>query len=209
MATGQKQRKPSPATMRRWQADFEAALPRMRRVIHFRLRHLAEEQRDEETSESLALAWRAYLSLRLRGKDPEPLIGKIAEYAARQVNSGRRLVGIQPAADIMSRTCQNRHGYCVESIPDSDREDADPDIIDALCDGTLDSPADLATLRVDYGNWLDSLDDHLRDAAEGFAKGLNNTEVGERAGFGRGTGSSWRRELRERWDQKFNDEWKR
>jgi hypothetical protein len=70
---------PSSKQLARWHADFEAALPKMRTVMRFRLRHLSGERHETAMNDAVSVAWENYRSLCMRGKDPEPFINKIAE----------------------------------------------------------------------------------------------------------------------------------
>src|SRR4051812_9082666 len=97
--------------------DFEQALPTIKRVAKFRLRHLEGERLDDAIQETLALCWDAYRRLCLQGRDPTPLVGKIAEFSTRRVRCGRGLVNGEPVRDAMSAQSRHRHGYEMESIP--------------------------------------------------------------------------------------------
>ena len=59
----------------------------MRTVMRFRLRHLSGERHETAMNDAVSVAWENYRSLCMRGKDPEPFINKIAEYASRNVRS--------------------------------------------------------------------------------------------------------------------------
>lgn len=154
------------------QEQFEHDLPKMEKVLRFRMRGLRGERKDEAMAEALAVCWKAYLRFEELGRDTTPLVNKIAEYAARGVLSDKHL-----KRDVMTV----RHRRSMEAV-DSD------------------SPAEQAAANIDFNEWLDGLDERERIAALAFAEGRDNTEVGEMVGHGRGTGSNLRRSLRRSWD---------
>src|SRR5207244_9353691 len=84
------------------QAAFVAVLPRI--VTHGRLyfRHVkCPATREEAVAEMVALAWQWYARLAHRGKDAGQFISTLADYAARAVNSGRRLTGMEATKDVL------------------------------------------------------------------------------------------------------------
>lgn len=198
-------RKPTHAQLVRWQNEFVAALPRMQRVIRFRLRHLSEDRREEDSAEAIGIAWQNYRNLRMQGRDPAPYIGKIAEYAARSVNSGRKLTGLGRIHDVMSRVAQHEHGHDVESIPLSGEDPVNPAVLNALRDHREPSPADQAILNADYEAWLDTLDSRRRKVAQELAGERTNTEVGDLNGVSRGRICQHREELRRSWAERFQE----
>ena len=71
-------------------AAFLALLPRIERHARIAFRHLGCPQgRDDAVAETVALAWRWYLRLVERGKDPAAFVSALAGYAARARCRGR------------------------------------------------------------------------------------------------------------------------
>ena len=72
--------------------QFEAALPAMRRVIRYHLRHWPGHGHQEAIADAVSAAWAAWYGLVRRGLDPTR-VGPtgIAYNACRAVRSGRRL----------------------------------------------------------------------------------------------------------------------
>src|SRR5262245_13722971 len=96
-------------------APFLAILPRIEAHGNVYFRHLKCSHRKEEAlAEMRALAWKWFVRLAQRGKDPTQFVSAIAAYAARAVNSGRRVCGVEKAKDVLSRVAQRRHGFAVE-----------------------------------------------------------------------------------------------
>jgi len=182
------------------QQSFTEALPRIEGLASAYLRMKNSERKDEAIQEVVALSWKAYRDLVAQGRDVEKLLGRIVEFAAKQVRSGRRLGGAQPIRDIMSATCRFREEYRINSLPIG-REDAAPEINDAL--RYEDSPADQAVVNVDFQAWLDTLDGRQREIAEQLASGYNTVEVGRLQGVSRARIHQLRLILLEEW-RRFN-----
>lgn len=180
----------------RIQAGFEVALPRMKRVLRFRLRHLRGEKKEEAEAECLAICWAEYRRLSLAGRDADAFAAKIAQFAALTESAGRGLCGAGSVNDPMSRRSRHLRGHTVQSIADGADGEQAPEVLAALADRKTTDPAEEAVARMDFEAWLARHEGRLRDAAEGFAEGMTNQQVAERHGLGRGTGSAWRRELR-------------
>jgi DNA-directed RNA polymerase specialized sigma24 family protein len=195
--------RPDPETLATMQQGFLEALPRIQRIARFRLRHLCGERKDEAVAETVALAWNAYRRLFLTGRDVAPLVGKIAEFSARQVCCGRQLTGTR-IRDVLSPV--PRHDHLVEAIPFSDDDDADPEVVDALQDRRHSDPAEEAALRVDVNDWLDGLDDKQRQVAKELAGGLNTTDVARLHRVSRTRIWQRREELKESWDRLHEEE---
>ncbi|HYT95533.1 MAG TPA: hypothetical protein VEL76_42835 [Gemmataceae bacterium] len=96
------------------QEGYLKALPKMKKVARFRLRHLDAERKDDAVQEVLAICWEQYRRLFERGRDVQPLVQKIAEFATRRVRCGREWVGTR-CRDVLSPVARPDHH--VESIP--------------------------------------------------------------------------------------------
>src|SRR3954453_19771270 len=107
---------PDPETIERIQRGFEAALPQLNEVIHFRLHGLPEQVREDLSDEARAIAWGNYRKICLNGRDPEPLLNRIANYAALHAYRGGHLAGRERINDAMSRTARVKRGVVVQSL---------------------------------------------------------------------------------------------
>src|SRR5262245_16376306 len=97
---------------------FLAILPRIEAHGNVYFRHLkCSHQKAEALAEMRALAWKWFLRLAERGKDPSSFVSAIAVYAARAVHSGRRVCGAEKAKDVLSPVAQRHGGFKVESLP--------------------------------------------------------------------------------------------
>jgi hypothetical protein len=185
------------------QEGFLEALPRIQRIARFRFRHLTGERRDEAVAEATALAWKAYRDLFLKGRNVAPLVGKIAEFSARSVRCGHQLAGTWNR-DVLSSA--PRHDHLVEAIPNSEDDDAAPEVVNALQDSRQPNPAEEAALRVDLGEWLEGLDGVQRQVAEALATGLNTTDVARLHRVSRTRIWQRREDLRRSWDRLYENE---
>lgn len=180
------------------QESFALALPRVQGLASAYLRMAHGERKEEAIAETVALAWKAYRDLALRGRDVVRLLGKIVEFAAKKVRSGGRLVGMHPVGDVMSPTARFRHDYAIGSFPVGD-EPAAPEIADAL-ENDGDSPATLAAFRVDLEEWLGGLGQRHRTVAKQLLSGLNTVEVARLHKVTRTTIYHIRCDLRNDWE---------
>src|SRR6185369_14751389 len=106
---------PSLATL---QASFIAILPKIRAAGHVYFRHLrCSDTKQDAMNELVALAWKWFIRLAQRGKEATQYPTILGEFAARHVNAGRRLCGIEKPKDVLSRLAQQKRGFVVESLP--------------------------------------------------------------------------------------------
>src|SRR5271166_3342528 len=99
-------------------ASFLAILPRivLHGQIYFRFIN-CPIAREDAIAEMVAVAWMWHVRLAQRGKDVSQFVSAIASYAARAVNSGRRLTGMEKPKDVLSHRAQREHCFVVESLP--------------------------------------------------------------------------------------------
>src|SRR5438552_3557849 len=84
----------------RLHVSFLAILPRIEQHGQVYFRHVkCAHQKEEALAEMRALAWQWFVRLAQRGKDPVAFVSAIASYAAKAVNSGRRVCGQEKAKD--------------------------------------------------------------------------------------------------------------
>ena len=94
--------------------SFLALLPRIETHARIAFRHLGCPQgRDDAVAETIGLAWREYLRLLERGKDPAAFVSRFADYAARAVRRGRRVCGQEAGQEVLSPRAQARHDFAV------------------------------------------------------------------------------------------------
>ena len=98
-------------------AQFLVILPRVELHGRIYFRCLSQQQKDELIQEMRALAWKWYLQLNDRGKNPGDFMKTFNYLFARAVFSGRRLVGSLKPKDVMNPFTQRRFGFRVEPLP--------------------------------------------------------------------------------------------
>ena len=194
------------------QARFVTILPRIERHAQVYFRDLrCPHHKAEAVQETVALAWRHFLGLVERGKDPLTFPAVFAAYAARHVRCGRRLCGQEKGKDAMSRTAQRRRGFRVEALPSSTatsfeeryagvggqrRQDA---FEERLRDNTLTPVPDQVAFRLDFPAWLATLTPRERRLVGEMANNERTLDLGRRFGLSPGRISQLRRELHTDW----------
>src|SRR5688572_15373129 len=88
-------------------ADLHAAFlrqpPRFAAHARYATRHLGcPDTRDDLVAEVLALAWRQFVRLHCRGKDPGTFVTTLALQCSQAVKAGRRLVRSDSACDALA-----------------------------------------------------------------------------------------------------------
>jgi DNA-directed RNA polymerase specialized sigma24 family protein len=98
-------------------AAFTAALPRVRAAARYVTRRVpCPDTREDLVAEAVALAWRYYLGLLRRGKDPGAFVTTLALRAAQAALAGRQLCGTEKAKDVLSPLAQLRGRVHVERL---------------------------------------------------------------------------------------------
>jgi hypothetical protein len=120
------------------QAQFvERILPAVERHANFYFRHVkCRDRRADCVTEAVDLAWAWFLALTQRGKDATSFPSAIATFAARAVNSGRRLCGQEKTKDALSPLAQRRRGFTVSTLPQFETLSGNP-LMDALTDNSV------------------------------------------------------------------------
>lgn len=132
---------------------FLQLLPRLQLHGRIYFRHLkCRQQQQDALAEMTALAWKWYVRLVERGKNPARFPSMLATFAARAVRSGRRLCGQEKAKDALSSLAQQRHGFSVGKLPDFSTLNSNP-LEEALQDNTKTPPPEAAAFRIDFPLW--------------------------------------------------------
>src|SRR5262249_61723978 len=67
-------------------------------------------------AETLALAWRHFAALALRGRHPETFVTTLALRCSQAVRAGRRLAGADRSSDALSPVARGRRGVAVRPL---------------------------------------------------------------------------------------------
>jgi hypothetical protein len=103
------------------QSSFMSALwPTIMRVGRAFFRKFKPDHREEALAEMVGICWSWFLSLVGKGKDPTKFPVILSYFAARRVKAGRRFCGRGRCQDVLSHQIQQRHGFTVESLPQSE-----------------------------------------------------------------------------------------
>jgi hypothetical protein len=193
-------------------ARFVALLPRieLHGRIYFRFLRCPEKKADA-IQEMRALAWKWFLSLAERGKDPADFVATFVGFLARAVKCGRRVAGMLRAKDVMNPAAQQRHGFKVEPFPFSHRAEherlySDPkgqELHDAyeerLRDNTVTPVPEQVVFRVDFPAWLATLTGRERRIIRAMSLGERTLDLSRRFEVSPARISQLRREFRDGW----------
>jgi hypothetical protein len=206
----------APASDRRHRA-FLALVPRIELHARIYFRHLrCRHKREDAVAETLALAWKWFLSLDRRGKDAARFVTTFASLAALAVRSGRRLCGQLRAKDVLSAAAQRRHGFRVERLPSSTRtaqenlyavphgQERHDAYEERLRDNTVTPVPDQVQFRIDFPAWLSTLTGRERRLIRAMALNERTLDLSRRFGVSPARISQLRREFARGW-QRFCD----
>jgi hypothetical protein len=195
-------------------AAFLAILPRIELHGRIYFRHVrCPHKKADAIQEMRALAWKWFLRLHERGRDPAGFVTTFVTLLARAVNSGRRLAGMARAKDVMNPATQRRHGFRVEPLPSSTRTSHDrlyaspvgQALLDAfeerLRDNTITPIPDQAAFRIDFPAWLATLTGRERRLIRAMAENERTLDLSKRFELSTARISQLRRE--------FHDDWRR
>ena len=201
------------------QAAFLSILPRIELHARLYFRHLRCPQRqDDAVQETLALAWRWFVRLVERGKDPLTFPTVLAAYAARAVRCGRRLCGQGGGKDVLSPLARQRHGFAVEGLPCSVRAAHDERYgvaggqrrqdawEERLRDNTQTPVPEQVAFRLDFPAWLDSLTPRERRLVGEMANSERTLDLSQRFDVSPARISQLRRELHADWRRFLGDD---
>jgi len=170
-----------------------------------------DDRRADCISETIALAWKWFLRLVEKGKDPRRFASVLAGYAARAVKNGRRLCGQLRAKDVMNPVAQRRHGFRLETLPCSVRtcqEDRygvvggqrrQDEFEERLRDNTRTPPDEQAMFRLDFAAWLNSLTVRERKIVRAMARNERTRDLSQQFGVSPGRISQLRRDFAQSW----------
>jgi hypothetical protein len=182
-----------------WHPGFMALLPDIRRHVRFAFRRLQADRREEAIQEALANALVAYIRLYELGKAAVAYASPLADYAVRQVCSGRQVACPLNSYEILSPYAQRKHGFTVNRLQRPDETEGTWKEI--LVEDPTCTPAELAASRLDFDAWLRRLPRHKQRVASTLASGETTSETAKKFKVTPGRVSQLRRELAESWDQ--------
>ena len=192
-------------------ARFLLILPRINLHARIAFRHLPPgPKRDDALAEATGLAWKWYVRLVERGKDPHKFPSTLASYATRAVRSGRKVCGQEKAKDVLSPLAQQRHHFSVESLPSSTaashqrlgtihgQRHVDA-YEDRLKDNTLTPVPEQAAFRVDWPTWLATRTARDREIIQEMGKNERTQDLASKFGVSPARISQLRRDYHQDW----------
>ena len=177
---------------------FLQILPRleMHARIYFRQIRCPNAQ-DDRVQETIAMAWKWFVTLAERGKDATGFVSTLAVFAALGVRLGRRLCGQEKPKDVLSPLAQQRHGFTVHRLP------ADgawhEEFAEALYDNTQTPPDEQAAFRLDFAAWRSRHSARNRRLIDELMAGERTFDVARRYCLSPGRISQLRRAFHDDW----------
>jgi RNA polymerase sigma factor (sigma-70 family) len=172
-------------------------LPRIRRQAAYHLRHLSTKDRADAIQEVVASAFVSWVRLNDRGKADVAYAGPLARYAACQYFRGHRVGNPMNGHDITSEYCQRRNKIMVEQLDRFD--DPTSEWEQLVVEDKHSTPAEVASTRIDFRAWLESLPVRTRQVAETLATGEATGHVARMFGCSASRISQLRQELYRGW----------
>ena len=134
------------------QSAFLTLLPVIGRYARRAFRHLNPADREEAIAEAVAFAFREFVRLRARAKDPARFPTVLARYSTLAVHNGRRVGTSMASRDVMS-VARRRAGTRVTSY-EEEATTEDRAVTDLLPSDTRGRVSDVAAFRIDFPAWL-------------------------------------------------------
>ena len=195
----------APTRAARCRREFEEALPRIQAHAEVVFRFVrCVHRRAENIAETIALAWKWWLRLRARGKNPTEFVSAIAGYATRAAKSGRRLCGHEKAKDVLSPVAQRKQGFAVSSLPCYSTLSVNP-FAEALQDNMQTPVDEQVAFRCDFPAWLITHCDRNRRIIVDLMSGDRTLDISRKHGTTAGRVSQLRREFHHDWHAFLGD----
>ena len=177
-------------------AKFVAMLPAIKQIAHRAFSSHEREAREELVQEVVANCYVAFARLVQLGKVDVAFATPLANYAVRQIRSGRRVGSKLNAGDVLSPA---NHRVVVRHFDQVEQQDGV--WRDALVEDRRAGPAETACARVDLAQWFRSLPRRRRQIAKVLAAGETTKAAAKKFNVTAGRVSQVRRELEAAWQQ--------
>jgi len=127
----------------------------------------------------------------------------LARFGVAQVKDGRKVGGKLNVHDVSSDYAQRLKGFSVQRLDQYDRNEEA--WLEVFIEDKHSGPAAVATMKIDFTDWLKSLPYRVRRIAKLLATGEKTTTVAHKFDLSAGRISQLRRELARAW-KKFQGE---
>jgi len=181
------------------QHRFMDMMPTIYDQVRFAFRHELPERRHEMIAEAIANCWVAFVKLVERDLDDVIYATPLAQFAIRQVVSGRRVGGKLNQNDVTSEYAQRMKQITVERLTRYNKRKSM--WLEVLVEDRHAGPAETAAARIDFGDWLRTLGGRRRRIAETLAKGETTSVAAAKFKVSQGRISQLRRELQSDWER--------
>jgi hypothetical protein len=194
-------------------ARFLLILPRVELHGRIYFRHLRSHKKADAIQEMRALAWKWFLRLVERGKDPCDFLAAFVTLLARAVNSGRRLAGMAKSKDAMNPATQRRHSFHVERLPTSTQvsherlyaevrgQEQHDAFEERLRDNAVTPVPEQVCFRIDFPAWLRTLTGRERRMIRAMGLGERTLDLSRRFEVSPARISQLRREFHDGWER--------
>lgn len=190
--------RPTKRLVKNLQQNFEAFLTRLRIYIRMELRRSYWRDYEDTVQECIAIAWRSYLRLALRGIDGSRFVSKLAYYAVQSVRNGRRVAGGVRRNDVFAWQAQTRCGFRVRALVVRS-ETSKTGWRELVIEDKRTTPADVVACHLDFEAWLKSLPHRKRRIAVVLSESHSTKDTAKRFHLSWGRISQLRRELADSW----------
>ena len=181
------------------QHRFMDMLPTIYDQVRFAFRRELPERRNELIAEAIANCWVAFVKLVERDLQDVIYATPLAQFAIRQVLSGRKVGGKLNQNDITSEYAQKMKQITVERLTRYNKRKSL--WLEVLVEDRHAGPAETAAARIDFGDWLGSLECKRRKIAETLADGETTSVAAATFRVSQARISQLRRELRNDWER--------
>jgi DNA-directed RNA polymerase specialized sigma24 family protein len=186
------------------QAAFLELLPQFQAHAEFAFRFVrCEQARADCVAETVALAWKGFLALARRDKDPGAFVTTFARRCAQAVRAGRRLAGQESGRDVLAPAARYGHGFAVGRLPDYTTPYGAWQ--ESLMDNTRSPVDEAAAFRLDFPCWLATLAERDRRLVEDMTLGHRTVDLARQFGLSAGRVSQLRRHYHAAW-RRFHGE---
>jgi hypothetical protein len=196
------------------QSRFLLILPRIELHGRIYFRHLrCPHKKADAIQEMRALAWKWFLRLHERGRDPADFLKGFTTLLAKAVNGGRRVTGMAKAKDVLNKATQRRRGFTVEPLPTSilashhllygtpQGQGLHDAFEERLRDNTVTPVIDQVQFRIDFPAWLATLTARERRLIREMADNERTKDLSRRFEVSASRISQLRREFHADWER--------
>lgn len=180
---------------------FLKQLPRIEAHARFAFRRIGcPHARADLEAETIALAWKHFVRLVERGKNPDTFVTTLARRCAQAARNGRRVVGGYKKREAMPQRGVARRGLTRIPLMDAENQGVGW-LSDALREDVRTPVPQRVAFKLDFVAWRELLSERKRAILDALAAGGQTCEVASAFGICPARVSQLRRELADAWDE--------